>query len=586
MRRATTLYLVIGVILLASMLPICAGEADSPNVSSTAPGDYDLAADFSAATAAGPLAYGTNVWWTDQDADLWTARWPELGPSQVRLFVSHAVIEPENDNTAPDVIDWDGFGFETPIPITTTRTATYRYWFEALRDQPNLDILIHFSYLAPWLTDNPPHEEYLFQVAPYPPNDLAEYREFVEATLRYLVETVNFPPERIAIEAMNEPDLGCDVDPVVPCFWQNWTMADIADVVRVTHEAIQAVDADIALVGLAECCGTGVVRNLLNNYPVEGSYLDGLSYHYYAQGYNLDAALNRAATLAPYNLPIYLDEYGSRQYLSEGTGGALWHSWALATLYEAGIAPLQYPISEWPLQGEPYNSMGLFEDWRGDWARKPSYWTYVNFFRFVGGGEIISHTAPSELDVLTTRQIVTGGVQAAFWVVNRGSVALIDRPFVLYNFPEQGATLRIYDNTIGPTPTLTTTVSGSPLVFTATLPAHSSHVFVLSGERSHGPLNHVALAPDLALRIAGQTISYTLTAYDDWSNSWDVTISGTYTSSWGAGGYWTDNSYTTEITGTWIVTGAYGDQSDTTALTVWIPTTHLYLPLVLRDYGQ
>ena len=258
----------------------------------------------------------------------------------------------------------------------------------------------------------------------------------------------------------------------------------------------------------------------------------------------------------------------------------------MAALYEAGIAPLQYPISEWPLLGEPYNSMGLFADWRGDWARKPSYWAYTNFFRFVGGGEVISHTASAGVDVLTTRRAVTDDAQAAFWVVNRGGAALTDQSFALYNFPEQEAILRIYDNTIGPTPTLTTTVSGSPLVFTTTLPARSSYAFVLSGERSHGPLNHVVLAPDSASRIAGRTISYTLTAYDDRSSSWDVTISGTYTISRGAGGHWADNVYTTEITGTWTVTGAYGAQSDIAALTVWIPTTHLYLPLVLRDYRR
>jgi hypothetical protein len=446
------------------------------------------AADLSAVVADGPSQWGTNVWWTDQDADLWTERWAELGPSQVRMSVSHAIVEPENDNADPDLIEWSGFRFETPITVlgVTTYTFTYRAWFEALRDQPDLDVLIHFSYLAPWLTDNDPHPELLFNAAPYPPNDLDEYREFVEAVVRYLVEMVDFPPERLTIEAMNEPDLECGADPVTPCFWR-WSeggplqhMDDIAGVVRVTHEAIQAVDTRVALVGLAECCGTDVVRELLDHHP-EGAYLDGLSYHYYSpSGYDLDEALDRASELAPYGRPVYLDEYGSREYQSEGVEGGLWHSWALVTLWEAGIAPLQYPISEWPLLGEPYNSMGLFEDWRGDWERKPAYWVYANFFGHVAGGEVISATAPPGVDVLATRRATPGGARVALWVVNRIDTTLADQSFAIYNFPEQRALLRAYDNLVGPTAASVATISGAPLVFTATLPARSSQTFVVS----------------------------------------------------------------------------------------------------------
>ena len=446
-----------------------------------APDDYDLVADFGVVVAQPPSAYGTNLWWTDEEAGLWASRWAELGPSLARVPVFHAMVEPVNDNDDPGVINWDGFLLDTPFSVSSiNRTVTYHTLFQAVRDQPGLNILIYFPYLAPWLSDNTPHSGLPFGAAPHPPNDLTEYRELVEAVLRYLVETLDFPPERIVVEAMNEPDLRCGQDPVVACFWQDWTMDDIASVVRVTHEAILSVDTEIPLIGLAECCGVAVVHELLDEYS-EGAYLDGVSYHYYSpSGLNLNAALNRAGTLAPFGLPIYLDEYGSRQYLSEGVAGALWHSWALTTLWEAGIAPIQHPISEWPLLGEPYNSMGLFEDWRGDWERKPSYWVYANFFHFVGGGEVISHTAPSG-DVLTARRIITDEVQATFWVVNRESTTLTDQSFALYNFPKQEATLRIYDNLVGPTPTLTTTVGGSPLVFTATLPAHSSQTFALSG---------------------------------------------------------------------------------------------------------
>jgi hypothetical protein len=562
-KRVGSPGVIVGVILLAGALCVRA----TPNT----PDDYDLVADFSAVVAPGPSAYGTNVWWTDEDAIVWTERCDELGVTLVRVPVPHTLVEPVNDNEDPGLVNPSGFLLDTPfgLPSVMTRTITYRSWFEALRDRPGVEAMISFTYLAPWLTDNTSHSNLAFPAAPYPPNDLAEYREYVEVLLRYLVDDLDFPPERLLVEATNEPDLHCGQDSAVPCFWQNWTMQDVADVVQVTYQAIQTVDPRIRLMGLAECCGTTVVRALLEDYPEEGAYLEGLSYHYYSpSGYNLNAALNRAAELAPYDLPIYVDEYGSFQYLSDGVHGGLWHSWALPVMGEAGLIPVQFPISEIPFCPDPYNSMGLFYDWNGDWERKPAYWTYANYFRLMGGGEIISHTAPASVDVLVTRRVVTDRVQAAFWVVNRGYTALVDQSFALYNFPQSEATLHTYDNLVSSAPTLTATVSGSPLVFTTSLPARSSHTFVLSAEQLGNELDHVLLAPDLATCTAGQAISYTLTAYDVSGNDWDVTAGGTYTVARDAGGSWVDHIYTSEIAGTWMVTGTYDGEVDTATLMV------------------
>lgn len=443
--------------------------------------EADVAVDFGAGIGSGPPRWGTNVWWTDQDAEVWTSRWDEMGLTLARVPVPHALIEPVNDNGDPQVVDPAGFLLDTPIVVspTLTRTMTYRQWFEALRDRPSVEAMLFFSYLSPWLTDNPPHTDFSFPAAPYPPNDLDEYREFVQELLRYLVEDIGFPPERILVEAMNEPDLRCGQDPEVPCFWQDWTMQDVADVVEVTCEAARAVDDRIRVVGLAECCGTNVVRTLLNQYP-EGECLDGLTYHYYSpSGYDLDAALDRAAQIAPYGLPVYLDEYGSFEYLSEGQAGGLWHGWALPVLWEAGIIPAQYPISEFPGHPEPYNRMGLFLDWTGGWERKPAYWVYTHFFGHVAGREMVSATASVPLDVLAVRRLTADEVEVALWVVNRGSLSQPDRRFVVRNFPSQVATMQVFDGLAGPGPVATATVTGAPLVFTATVPAESVRLFVL-----------------------------------------------------------------------------------------------------------
>lgn len=549
-RWSVIVFLTLGATVLAGLLFMWATP--------TASNRRNVVADFDAAVSSGPTAYGTNIWWTDQDAAMWTSRWAELKPSWVRLFISHSIVEPENDNANSHTIDWNGFRFDTPIsvPVVMTRTMTYRDWFEALRDQSDVHILIHFVYLAPWLTDNAPHAEIPIPAAPYPPNDVVEYREFIEATARFLVEEIGFPPERIAFEVMNEPDLECGADPAVPCFWQNWTMDDIRTVVSVTHQVVEEVAPAIELVGLAECHGTTIVRDLLDSYP-EGAYLDGLSYHYYAPGNDLNTALNRAAELSPYRRPIYLDEYGSLLYRSNGVDGALWHSLALATLWRSGIAPIQYPISTWSLLGEPYNSMGLFEDWRGGWAYKPSYWVHANFFRFLGGGEIISHTASAKLNVLVSRRFTAEKTQVVFWMVNREKLPLPNIAFALYNFPASRATLHIYDNLIGSTPLMTETIQGDPLIFTATLPARSSRAFVLNSKPLSASLDPV-------LPTHGQA---TLTM----GYGWDVTQTSAYSTQSDVGGFWSNSRYTAEMMEMWMVTGTHQEQANPALLTAWQP---------------
>jgi uncharacterized repeat protein (TIGR01451 family) len=85
---------------------------------------------------------------------------------------------------------------------------------------------------------------------------------------------------------------------------------------------------------------------------------------------------------------------------------------------------------------------------------------------------------------------------------------------------------------------------------------------------SHGPLVSVALTPGSATISAGQSITYTFTAQDGYGNEWDVTSSGTYTISAGAGGSWVGNEYTSQVAGTWTVTGTHEGELDTATLVV------------------
>jgi len=85
---------------------------------------------------------------------------------------------------------------------------------------------------------------------------------------------------------------------------------------------------------------------------------------------------------------------------------------------------------------------------------------------------------------------------------------------------------------------------------------------------SLGAVDHVDLTPDSATRAAGESVTYTLTAYDADDNAWDVTGAGVYTITHGAGGAWAANVYTTQMAGTWTVTATHSGQSDTATLMV------------------
>jgi hypothetical protein len=111
---------------------------------------------------------------------------------------------------------------------------------------------------------------------------------------------------------------------------------------------------------------------------------------------------------------------------------------------------------------------------------------------------------------------------------------------------------------------------------------------------SHALLDYVNLMPVAAIRMAGQSIPFTLTAYDAHGNSWDVTVSADYSIEQGAGGIWIDNVYTAQVTGTWAVTGTWVEtgtaipyhRSDTSSLAVLGPAVRVYLPLTIREYAS
>jgi hypothetical protein len=459
-------------------LPTMPMPTPAPTARPMPTGEPDVVVDCAVRLADELVAYGTNGWWTDQDADLWRTRYAELSPQIVRLPLVHQFLEPVNDDDDPAHVHWDGFWFDTPIPWFG-RTITYSRWFEALRDL-DVTLMLHVPHLAGWLSANGDLGPY----STYPPQSVEEYGEFIRAALTFLTNEMGYPAEQIMLEPVNEPDLRCGQDPAVPCFWSNWTMDDLVAVVQAARQAADTVDPAIQLVGLSTCCGGELVGRLMRD--CDGAVLlNGLTYHLYERGFDQGRAVQLGRQLADWGLPVYVNEYGSPKYWSDGELGALWHAAALAQLWPAGIVPVQFAMSEFPGMHEGYNRLGLFSDWDGGWEPKPAYAVYVGFFNHLGPTVPLSTTAQAPL-VVTAGWGEDGSV--VVWAVNASQD---DWPDVVFRVKDFGnalanadvpsvAVVTVYDILARGRSVDAFALAGTPLAFAYDLPARSVHVFVLT----------------------------------------------------------------------------------------------------------
>jgi hypothetical protein len=83
--------------------------------------------------------------------------------------------------------------------------------------------------------------------------------------------------------------------------------------------------------------------------------------------------------------------------------------------------------------------------------------------------------------------------------------------------------------------------------------------------------DHITIYPDNTTITVGQSQSYSATAFDTEDNSWDITADTSFSIDPDAGGFWSDNIYTSEFAGTWTVTATYDTLTDSTTLNVEEP---------------
>ncbi len=84
-----------------------------------------------------------------------------------------------------------------------------------------------------------------------------------------------------------------------------------------------------------------------------------------------------------------------------------------------------------------------------------------------------------------------------------------------------------------------------------------------------GDVDYIEISPQDSTIDAGESETYTATAYDEYDNEiGDVTDDTDWDIDADAGGSWDDNVYTSENEGTWTITGIYEGETDETQLTV------------------
>ncbi len=445
----------------------------------TSPDNYRV--DFNDVNGRTPELYGSNGWWSDQDAEIWKERYATLGASIIRIPAAQSLFEPVNDDDDPHHINADGFMFGKPLPWEG-RTVTLAKWLNMLRDL-NTAIMLNIPYLPEWNSKNADNGI----SSPYPPESLDEYEEYVTALLQFVVKDVGYDPKKVILEPVNEPDLGCSQDAVVACFWYDWSGEDLVNVLTVARKAAKSISSEIMVVGVSECCGTIVADRLVSTYNGQ-ALLDGFTYHKYIPDSNFEQGISWGKHLQEYGKPVFINEFGNTTYWSNGREGALWHAKVLPELFASGIQPLQFPISHFPGSHEGFDNLGLFKDWRDNWQIKPSFWVYSNFYRYFGNAEILREITPLPVPILSVRRQVSEKPRIAIWV-NVPDQTISPITFVLENFPAKNVLVTVVDNLEGNRPIDQVVLENQPYKFTFSPQRLNSYsIIVMDGFANYLPI--------------------------------------------------------------------------------------------------
>ncbi|UCB43247.1 MAG: DUF11 domain-containing protein, partial [Dehalococcoidales bacterium] len=189
----------------------------------------------------------------------------------------------------------------------------------------------------------------------------------------------------------------------------------------------------------------------------------------------------------------------------------------------------------------------------------------------------VTNNGPSDASGVVVTDTLPAGVTFGSASVTAGADPTHTAGVVTWNVGELGS---------GATATLTIVVTVTP-----TAQGTLINTAVVSGEETDPnpenntdteetiipALDYIVISPENTAITAGETQDYTAVAFDEYGNSYDVTEYTSFSIQVGAGGGWSLNTYTSEKSGTWIVTGEYSGKSDTATLNVKSGLLHRFV---------
>jgi hypothetical protein len=128
---------------------------------------------------------------------------------------------------------------------------------------------------------------------------------------------------------------------------------------------------------------------------------------------------------------------------------------------------------------------GLFADARGTHSSGqayepfPAYWVFANMYRELGGGYIVSTTAPSGLTVVSARKDSETEARLAVWVTN-SSTEDYTTALVVNNFLARTVQVQVLDNLAGDIPVEAQVLDGKELAIDVNISPRCSYLFVVS----------------------------------------------------------------------------------------------------------
>ena len=451
-------------------------------IRSIQPSDTTIAVDWAQVVGNGPQFYGVEYGWIDQDRNLYLERYRRLHVNVVRVQISQEFFEPVNDNDDA-AVSTISFSQTLTVDAQQGKTMTYEDMFESLAAAfPEMYFQINIWLAARWNASNP--NGYFGLGGAFPPRDYAEHREFVQALARWLVDTCGIKPEHLSFTFVNEPNL------------TGFFVGAQADLVRMASETRAALDEVSPLIqmgGLDEVHGTAWTDAFFPQRPAR--CCDLWAFHAYERGIPamLNALLGRTEHLKPYG-PVWVTEFADtangspdgKMDFSTRTA-ALGFAEILGRLWGSGIdGILHFQLSD--TYADIFGGWvghGLFADARGThangqaYAPFPSYWVFANMYRELGGSQVVSVTAPSELAVVAARRGSGDSARLAVWVTN-STAANYNVQFQVTHFPTETVNVQVLDNLVGDTPIEIRAVSGPVLTLSLSIPAQSSRLVVFT----------------------------------------------------------------------------------------------------------